>query len=144
MKRKVLGLLLFLLIIPLFMGCDQKNSIGTVTIEIKTLGDNPETTEVEESYISRSEEVGFAEEETLFDLLMETFDMSCAAEDGSADDACEYAGQYGHYILSIDTLIPTEANEYISFSINGEYAMSGADSTMPNDGDVFTFEIGSF
>ena len=144
MKRKVLGLLLFLLIVPLFMGCEQNKTVGTVTIEIVTQGDNPETTEVEESYVSKTEEVDFTEEDTLFDLLMETFAMTCQGESGEPDDACAYSGQYGHYLLSVDTLNPTESNEYISFSINGEYAMTGVDQTIPNDGDVYTFEIGSF
>ena len=59
MKRRVLGLLLFLLIVPLFMACDQKATtqnetttnavvaLGTVTFEIYKAGDNPETTKEE-------------------------------------------------------------------------------------------------
>ncbi len=143
MKRKVLGLLLFLLAIPLFIGCGTP-AAGTVTVEIKTMGDNPETTEVEEFYISKTEEIDFFEDDTLFTIMLENFDMTCQGEDGSADDTCGFEGQYGHYVLSVDTLEPTAANEYISFFVNGEYAMTGVDATIPQDGDVYTFEIGSF
>ena len=135
MKRKVLGLLLFLLIVPLFMGCGQIATIGTVTIEIITTGDNPGTSEVEENYISKTMDVNFTEEDTLFTLLIDNFTVSCAAEDGGSDEACSYEGLYGHYLLTIDTLIPTETNEYITYNINGEYAMTGIDDTLPADGD---------
>lgn len=171
MKRRVLGLLLFLLIVPLFMACNQDVtttetattqttvettegvtteattvdlSLGTVTIEIKTVGDNPDTTEVEENYISNSVEIKFYEDEMLFDILLANLTISCGDESGNPDGTCSYSGLYGHYLTSIDTLIPTEANQYISLLINGQYAMTGVDTTPLNDGDVFTFEIGTF
>lgn len=155
MKRKALGLLLFLLIVPLFMGCDQTTeattaattiettvetmlgstydmSLGTVTVEIITTGDDPETTEVETEYVSNSLSIKFYNEETLFDLLEANFTVTYEES------------TYGRYLTGIDTLILTETNEYITFNINGEYAMTGVDDTELADGAVYSFSIGTF
>ncbi|XMB72330.1 hypothetical protein RJI07_00135 [Mycoplasmatota bacterium WC30] len=183
MKRKALGLLLFLLIVPLFMGCDQtattaaatnaattnaatteattvtevatteattteattvEVALGSVTFEIITSGDNPETTEIETQYVSNSKVVEYFEGDTLFSLLLENYTMSCQGADGNPDDTCSFEGIYGHYVLAIDTLIPGESNEFISFNINDEYAMTGVDATELADGSVYSFLIGTF
>ncbi len=146
MKRRVLGLLLFLLIIPFFMGCDQTTTtavtttqtavttteaeaaLGTVTFEIITLGDDPDTQEVETEYVSNSVVVEYFEEDTLFDLLDTNFTMVCQ------DSA------YGRFITSIDTLVPEEG-QYIAFYIDGSYSMTGIDDTVLVDGAVYQFKI---
>jgi len=175
MKRKALGLLLFLLIVPLFMGCDQATtattaattqvttvattqettaattqvttvaiteattvsstedlSLGTVTVEIVVSGDDPDTTEVETEYVFSSTSIKYYENDTLFDLLEANFVITYETS------------TFGRYITAIGSLIPTETNEYISFNINGEYAMTGVDDTDLVDGDVYSFSIGTF
>lgn len=150
MKRRVLGLLLFLLIIPLFMGCDQTReatttqmsteesteamvALGTVTFEIYTAGDNPETDDVVETeYVSNSMEVSYYEEDTLFNLLDENFTITFETSD------------FGRYLTGIDTLIVTETNEYISFYINDGYAQTGVDDTDLADGSVYQFKLETF
>lgn len=146
MKRRVLGLLLFLLIIPFFMGCVETTTIavttqettvstteaevalGTVTFEIITLGDDPDTQEVETEYVSNTVVVEYFEGDTLFDLLDANFTL-------------EYQDStYGRYITSIDTLIPGE-NQYIAFYIDGSYSMTGIDDTVLTDGAVYQFKI---
>ncbi len=160
MKRRVLGLLLFLLIIPFFMGCDQTTTttaatattteeltsavttqdtesttisyLGMVTIQIITAGDDPETTEVETEYVSNELVVGYLEDDTLFGLLEENFTISYETS------------TYGSYLTAIDTLIPSESNQYIAFYINDAYAMTGVDATDLVDGSVYQFKIESF
>ena len=153
MKRKALGLLLFLLIVPFFMGCDQATtqeqttvttteeamlgstydmSIGTVTVEIVTSGDDPDTTEVETEYVSNSKVVKIYNEDTLFNLLDINFTVTYETS------------TYGRYLTGIDTLVLMETNEFISFYIDGEYAMTGVDDTDLVDGSVYSFSIGTF
>ena len=154
MKRRVLGLLLFLLIIPFFMGCDQTTTteqattqatttqeqttlysqavLGTVTIQIITQGDDPDTEAVETEYVSNAVEVEFLEDDTLFGLILENFTVTYEESD------------FGRYLTSIGTLVPSEANQYISFYIDGDYAMTGVDATDLEDGAVYQFKIESF
>ncbi len=152
MKRRVLGLLLFLLIVPFFMGCDQMTTdttttvaetttetaeetltaLGWITIEIVTQGDDPATTEVtEDEYVSNSMNVAFYEGDTLFDILNASFTITY-------EDSV-----YGRYLTGIDTLTPV-GNEYVSFYINGSYAMTGVDDTVMEDGAVYQFKLETF
>jgi len=149
MKRRVLELLLFLLIVPFIMGCDQKTTetvttvttaegttlysqevLGTVTLEIITLGDDPNTTEIETEYVSYSVEVDFMEDDTLFGLLAENFTITYEES------------EFGRYLTSIGTLIPESGtHEYISFYIDGDYAVTGVDMTDLTDGTSYQFKI---
>lgn len=161
MKRKALGLLLFLLIVPMFIACDQETTtiaqteatnsttvevaLGEVTFEIITLGDDASTTDVTETeYVSNTVTVSYYDGDTLFDLLFENFTMSCQGSDGNPDDTCAYTSQYGHYVLGIDTLVPTESNQFVAFYIDGVQAPTGVDSTDLTDGTVYQFKIDTF
>lgn len=152
MKRRVLGLLLFLAIVPFFMGCDQDTTtveaitaetttvnstttqvaLGSVTVEVYTAGDNSATTdEIETEYVSTTVEISFYEGDTLFDLLDANFELVTET------------ATFGRYIVSIDSIVPGDS-EYVSFYINGDYAMTGIDDTPLIDGDVYQFKLGSF
>jgi len=158
MRRRVLGLLLFLLIVPLFMGCDQSTTaenttaaqttvdvttvegttvstqevLGTVTFEIYTSGDDPNTAEVETEYVSYSINAEYTEDDTLFGLVQENFSITYEESD------------FGRYLTSIGSLEVVEVNEYIAFYINGSYAMTGVDATDLVDGDVYAFRLETF
>jgi hypothetical protein len=161
MKRRVLGLLLFLMIIPLFMGCDQTTeattaqattvqttvvettteattvttteaALGSLTFEIYTSGDNPETTEVETEYVSNSIVVSYYTDDTLFELLDSNFTLTYEES------------TFGRYLTSIDTLIADDSNEYIAFYINDGYAATGVDDTELVDGSVHQFKLETF
>lgn len=145
MKRTVLGLLLFLAVTFMLIGCGTNKSAGTVTIQIITEGDNPKTTDVVETeYVSNEKVVNYTTEDTLFTLVYDNFSVACQAKDGSSDDTCSYESQYGHYILKIDTLQVTKSNEYISFYVNGDYATAGIDSLALTDGAVYQFKLETF
>ena len=152
MKRRALGLLLFLLIIPLFMGCDQTTeatttkattteemttvevSLGTVTFEIYTAGDNSETTEVETEYVSNTMEVAYYEDDTLFELLNTNFTMTYEEYDS------------GHMLTSIDTLVPI-GNEWVRLYVDYNFEDMwpyGVDDTELVDGSVYQFKLDTF
>ncbi|MDD4070473.1 MAG: DUF4430 domain-containing protein [Candidatus Izemoplasmatales bacterium] len=160
LKRIVLGSLLFLSVI-LLGACATTTTTETTsnvtesqttvteaksfTVEIITNGDNPDTQEVETEYVSSSKVITFTEEDTLLALLRENFDVYCANKDGGKDDTCSYDGGYGRYLVAIDTLDATTVqNGYISFYIDGSYAMSGVDATPLEDGRVYSFKLETF
>lgn len=163
MKRKALGLLLFLLIIPLFMGCDQ-----TTTIQATTNVTETETNRVT-STIQVTTDV--TETEANQALGTVTFEIITLGDDPSTTAVeTEYVSNsvvvdyfegdtlfdlldsnftmtyeestYGRYLTSIDTVIPGDG-EYVSFYIDGDYSMTGIDDTDLTDGTVYQFEIGS-
>ncbi len=150
MKRKVLGILLFLVIAFLFAGCDMissttstqattvgqaadttsMQSLGSVTIELGMTGDDPDTQAVETEYIAQTKTVEFYEGDTLFDLLNNNFDTTYDTY------------SFGHMMTKIGVLLP-EGNQYISFYVNGTLSMTGVDGVSLKDGDVYLFEIAS-
>ncbi len=160
MKRTVLGLLLFLATAFLFAGCSlnettalneknkvttslettlssdattsqtQETALGTVTIEIVVMGDNPDTTDVVETeYVSTQKEIDYYENDNLFDLVSQNFDI-------------EYdTYSFGHFITRLDVLEPADSSEYIGIYVNDVYSMEGIDTIALHHGDVYQFEL---
>jgi len=144
LKRIVLGSLLFLTLV-LVGACDLRDIEGSFTVQIITAGDNPLTQVVETEYVSNELVIEFAEEDELLELLRDNFTVYCGGEDGEKDELCLYDSGYGRYLLAIDTLDATTVeNGYISFYINGSYAVTGVDSTPLKDGDVYSFKIETY
>ena len=116
-----------------------------ITVEIITSGDNPFTGYVEEEYVSKSMTIVFESGDSLLDLLRENFEVYCADESGGKDESCSYDGGFGRYLVAIDSLDATTVNNgYISFYIDGAYAMSGVDATVPEDGKVYSFKLETY
>jgi hypothetical protein len=144
----------------LFGACDLKtttsstegsNQVSTTaeiksfTVQIIVTGDDPETTEVETEYISVSKVIVFNETDNLLELLRENFVVYCADANGQKDETCSYNGGFGRYLVGIDVLDATSVtNGYISFYIDGNYAMSGVDATPLEDGKVFSFKLETY
>ncbi len=164
LKRIVLGSLLFLTVV-LFGACtnqttsvestnDQSTAttetsttveVNQITVEIILLEDNPDTTEVETEYVKTSKVITFTEDDNLLDLLMANFTVYCADESGDPDDSCSYEGSFGKYLVGIDVLDSTAVtNGYISFYIDGNYAMTGVDATPLEDGKVYSFKLETY
>ncbi|MDY0316970.1 MAG: hypothetical protein RBQ64_00160 [Candidatus Izemoplasmatales bacterium] len=159
LKRIVLGSLLFLTVVFLGACATSTTTASTVNettqgitteattfvVEIITNGDNPETTEVETEYVSNSKVIAFDEEDTLLALLRANFTVYCADANGDKDETCSYDGGFGRYLVGIDTLDATAVtNGYISFYIDGSYAMSGVDATPLEDGRVYSFKLETY
>jgi hypothetical protein len=168
LKRIVLGSLLFLTVV--FLGaCDTSTTTAstvnettqevttnvttqettteakTIVVEIYTNGDDPETTVVETEYVSNSKVIAFDEEDDLLSLLRANFTVYCANASGEKDETCSYDSGFGRYLVGIDTLDATAVtNGYISFYIDGNYAMSGVDATPLEDGKVYSFKLETF
>lgn len=163
MKRRVLGLLLFLLIIPLFMGCDQTTTIqatttttdqtsGTVTSEDITSGQV--TTNVTDEalgtvtfeIITLGDDPSTTAVETEYvsnSVVVDYFEGDTLFDLLDSNFTMTYEeSTYGRYLTSIDTLIPGDG-EYVSFYIDGDYSMTGIDDTDLTSGTVYQFEIGS-
>ncbi len=164
LKRIVLGSLLFLTVV-LFGACTLQTTsvestnnqatattetstteeVNQVTVEIILSEDNPETTEVETEYVTTSKVITFTEDDNLLDLLMANFTVYCADESGNPDDTCSYEGSFGKYLVGIDVLDSTSVtNGYISFYIDGNYAMTGVDATPLEDGKVYSFKLETY
>jgi len=168
LKRIVLGSLLFLTVV-LLGACDTSTTTAstvnettqtvtndvttqettteakTIVVEIYTSGDNPETTVVETEYVSNSKVIAFDEEDDLLSLLRSNFTVYCANASGGKDETCSYDSGFGRYLVGIDTLDATAVtNGYISFYIDGNYAMSGVDATPLEDGKVYSFKLETY
>jgi hypothetical protein len=116
-----------------------------ITVEIILSEDNPNTSEVETEYVATSKVITFTEDDNLLDLLMENFTVYCADESGNPDETCSYDGSFGKYLVGIDVLDSTAVtNGYISFYIDGDYAMTGVDATPLEDGKVYSFKLETY
>lgn len=132
MRKKVLGSMLLLLIGLLLLGCAGRvtaSASGSITFELHD-GDEVVATET----------VLFYEGDTLLKLLQDTFDVACADQNNEQDETCSYVGPYGVYLLKVGSIETDPANnEYIAFYLNGEYALTGIDSTDIVSGTVYQF-----
>lgn len=156
LKRIVLGSLLFLTV-GFLSACalnttasstepnTQGANVNAFTVEIITVGDNPLTTEVEEEYVSAFKIIIFEDGDLFMDLLRANFFVYCADQSGGKDETCSYDSGFGRYLVGIDSLDATTVNNgYISFYIDGGYAMTGVDATVPEAGKVYSFKLETF
>jgi hypothetical protein len=137
MKKKVLGSMLLLLIGLLLLGCAGRvtaSASGSITFELH-----------DGTSVVATETVLFYEGDTLLGLLQDTFEVACADANNQLDETCSYVGPYGVYLLKVGAILtdPTK-NEYVAFYINGEYAMTGIDSTDIVNGTVYQFRYESY
>ncbi len=131
--------MLFLLILPVFFGCQtvtstMQSSNGQITFELYD-GDGE---------LVSQKQVAYDETDTLLGLLKENYTVYCQGSDGNPDDSCSYQGPYGYYIMGIDTVTAFTGNVYIAFYINGSYAMTGIGVTPIVDGNVYQFKLETF
>ena len=91
-------------------------------------------------FISKKE-FEFTNEDTLFNILEENYEVGCANSSFQLSDVCEKGMFSSRIILEIDTLKTDWRNSYISIYENGEYSVHGIDDISLNDGDIFEFEF---
>ncbi|MBN2504365.1 MAG: hypothetical protein JXB20_03370 [Bacilli bacterium] len=142
MKRKVLGIMLFFGLLPMLFACQQQTTTTTVA-QLEAGQIVFELYDADNVMVDRTV-VEHEQEDTLFGLLRETYTVYCQGSDGSPDSSCSFEGQYGYYIMGIDTITAFEGNVYIAFYINGEYALTGIDSTPITDQYVYQFKLETF
>ncbi len=138
MKRTVLGIMLFLVTFPILFGCafaaTTASGIGNITFE---LYDSEGTMVV-------SKDVTYYQGDTLLGLLQEEFTVYCADDTGAPSESCDFVGLYGVYVMGINDVHAYENGTYIAFYINGEYAMTGIDSTDIVDGYLYQFKYETY
>lgn len=135
--KKVLGIMLFTVMFFCLSGCvgtTTEESAGTVTLEVYNADD----------VLVSSEVVDFKKDDTLLSLVMSSFGAICQGEHGESDSTCSYAGTYGIYVLGVGSVVSDPTSQYIALYINGEYAMTGIDSTPLADGNVYAFKLETF
>ncbi len=132
---KKLGITIIVLGIALasYFGFSQLNKNdfqGTITITlVDEIGDT----------IS-SKQYTFTEEDTLFSILNDNYEVGCADSTYHLTDVCEAQLFNSRIILKIDSVETDWVNTYISIYENNEYSNLGIDSLVLNDGDIFLFE----
>ena len=107
----------------------QTEGDGSVTIVVVDENDN----------VTYSEIHRFTEEDTLFSILQDTFDLSCANNMYQPSD-CSDTSFFGTVILGIDDLDTDWTTDYIAIYINDEYSGYGIDGIQLRDGDTYRFE----
>lgn len=137
MKKKVLGFLLLLLIGLTLIGCNTRvtaSANGSIVFELHNGQE-----------VILTKEVDFYTGDSLLSLLRANFDVVCADQNNQPDPTCSYAGPYGVYLIAVgEVSIDPTKNEYIAFYINGEYAMTGIDSTDIVDETVYQFRYETY
>ena len=107
----------------------QTTGNGVVTILVVDANDT----------VIYEEEHAFTEDDTLFSLLQDNFDLTCANNLYQASD-CTNASFFGTVILGIDDLQTDWTTDYIAIYINDDYSGYGVDGIQLKDGDVYRFE----
>ena len=134
MKKILISCVALALIIGSFLALsffDFSDIDGTISIILKDeIGDTISSKEYE-----------FTNEDTLFNILEENYEVGCANSSFQLSDVCEKGMFSSRIILEIDTLKTDWRNSYISIYENGEYSVHGIDDISLNDGDIFEFEF---
>jgi predicted small lipoprotein YifL len=130
--RSVLSLVLVAAMVLMFAGCGQKGA-----------QENPETTQNQQENVEKS----FVFEVTDLDGTKKEFEVNYDTEKTVGEALVNeglISGEKGQYGLMVDTVDGqrydyNEDGAYWAFNINGEYAMTGVDSTPIKDGEVYSF-----
>ncbi len=118
--------LILVLFVFVPIGANEDGSIRIIVTDGETLYDG---------------EIAFTEGETLFELLDEMYDLSCADMNYKSDDTCSFTSMGNHILLRIEDIESDWTSSYIAIYENGEYATQGVDSLELNDQDEFKFEL---
>jgi len=133
MKKILISIVALALIIGSFLALsyyDFSDVEGTISITLKDeIGDT----------IS-SKEYDFTSEDTLFNILDDNYNLTCANSSYQESDICEKGLFTSRILLGIDTLKTDWRNSYIAIYENKEYSTQGIDNISINDGDKYIFE----
>ena len=130
--RSVLSLVLVAAMVLMFAGCGQNQGAET-----------PEPSQSQQEVVEKS----FTFEVTELDGTKKEFKVQYDTEETVGEALVNeelISGEVGQYGLMVDTVNGQkyEYNEdgaYWAFYINGEYAMTGVDTTPIKDGEVYSF-----
>ncbi len=133
MKKILISFVAICLIIGSFLVLsyyDFSDKEGTISITLKD----------EKGDTISNEDYEFTNEDTLFSILDENYDLGCANSSYHVSDVCDKGLFTSRILLEINTLKTDWRNSYISIYENEEYSTQGIDNISINDGDIFVFE----
>ena len=130
--RSVLSLVLVAAMVLMFAGCGQNQGEET-----------PEPSQNQQEVVEKS----FTFEVTELDGTKKEFQVKYDTEQSVGEALVNeklISGEVGQYGLMVDTVNGqkydyTADGAYWAFYVNGEYAMSGVDTTPIKDGEVYSF-----
>lgn len=130
--RSVLSLVLVAAMVLMFAGCGQKET-----------QENPEKSQNQQENVEKSFEFQVVE----LDGTKKEFEVKYDTEKTVGEALVNkglISGEKAQYGLMVDTVNGqkydyNEDGAYWAFHINGEYAMTGVDSTPIKDGEVYSF-----
>ena len=130
--RSVLSLVLVAAMVLMFAGCGQKEAQET-----------PDTTQNQQEVVEKE----FTFEVTDLDGTKKEFQVKYDTETSVGEALVNenlISGEDGQYGLMVDTVNGqkydyNEDGAYWAFYVNGEYAMTGVDTTPIKDGEVYSF-----
>ena len=130
--RSVLSLVLVAAMVLMFAGCGQNQGAET-----------PEPSQNQQEVVEKS----FTFEVTELDGTKKEFQVKYDTEQSVGEALVNeklISGEIGQYGLMVDTVDGqkydyNEDGAYWAFYVNGEYAMTGVDTTPIKDGEVYSF-----
>lgn len=130
--RSVLSLVLVAAMVLMFAGCGQKET-----------QENPETTQNQQENVEKSFEFQVVELDGTKKEFEVKYDTEKTVGDALLNEGL-ISGENGQYGLMVDTVNGqkydyNEDGAYWAFYINGEYSMTGVDSTPIKDGEIYSF-----
>ena len=130
--RSVLSLVLVAAMVLMFAGCGQKET-----------QENPETSQNQQENVEKSFEFQVVELDGTKKEFEVKFDTEKTVGEALVNEGL-ISGEKAQYGLMVDTVNGqkydyNEDGAYWAFHINGEYAMTGVDSTPIKDGEVYSF-----
>ncbi len=81
----------------------------------------------------------FTEEDSVFSILEDNYDIGCADSSYNMDPTCVKPIIGGRVILKIDSLVTDWSTSYIGIYENDLYSSNGIDLLSLNDNDVYKF-----
>lgn len=137
MKKLVFSAIVLLLASAGFFvlnGLTENEDLGQITIIVIDENNNERI----------NEKFDFIQEDTLFDLLQENYQVGCADSSYKISYACESTPFGARVILSINEVETNWTDSFIAIYVNGEYSIYGIDDIALKEGSIYRFEYATY
>ena len=90
--------------------------------------------------IVSEENYEFVEEKSLYELMDENYELTCASNTYKPDETCSFVALNNHILLGIDEVQTDWYGSYIQIIVNDVPSVVGVDSIMLEDETTYTFK----